>query len=127
MLTLCREEDVSQTLYKDTLKIAKDEPTADLKEDAAVPFTKHSKSSKVNRICDGFLAALENRVDTNLRNLITAHVCKSPPDLEAALRLAARLRGQSCSRSWRPFGIWLTKFQSKIRSKQKMQLNTCAS
>lgn len=127
MLTLCREEDVSQTLYKDTLKSAKDEPTAELKEGTAVPFTKPSKDNKVNRICDGFLAALENRVDTNLRNLITAHVCKSPPDLEAALRLTARLRGQSCSRLWSPFGIWLTKFQSKIRSKQKMQSNTCAS
>lgn len=52
------------------------------------------KGSKVNRICDGFLATLEKRVDTNLHNLITAHVCKSPPDLEAGLRLGARLRGK---------------------------------
>lgn len=94
-LSRLREEDVSQTLYKDTLKSAKDEPTAELKEGTAVPFTKPSKDNKVNRICDGFLAALENRVDTNLRNLITAHVCKSPPDLEAALRLTARLREQN--------------------------------
>lgn len=52
-----------------------------------------SKESKVNRICDAFLAVLQNRVDTNLHNLITAHVCKSPPDLEAGLRLVAHLRG----------------------------------
>jgi len=33
-------------------------------------------------------------VDTNLQNLVTAHVCKSPPDLEAGLQLVARLRGK---------------------------------
>jgi elongator complex protein 1 len=54
------------------------------------------KGSKVNRICDGFLTALEKRSDTNLHNLITAHVCKLPPDLESGLQLVARLRGLSC-------------------------------
>lgn len=48
----------------------------------------------MNRICDAFLATLKNRVDTNLQNLVTAHVCKSPPDLEAGLQLVARLRGK---------------------------------
>lgn len=50
------------------------------------------KDSKINKICDAFLTALQSRVDTNLQNLITAHVCKSPPDMEAGLALAAGLR-----------------------------------
>ena len=94
---MLREEDVSQTLYKDTLKIAKTEsavvggqPDDSTMRGLPVPT---SNGSKVNRICDAFLAALQDRVDTNLHNLITAHVCKSPPDLEAGLRLVARLRG----------------------------------
>lgn len=61
---------------------------------APAPRKLPGKGSKVNRICDAFLATLEKCVDTNLHNLITAHVCKSPPDLEAGLRLVARLRGQ---------------------------------
>jgi elongator complex protein 1 len=89
-LTISREEDVSQTLYKDTLKA--------LNVGVAVNtgLTKSAKKGgKVNRICDGFLAALEKRSDSNLHNLITAHVCKLPPDLESGLRLVARLRGLS--------------------------------
>ena len=86
------EDDVSQTLYQDTLKIAKTEVAATAQ---SAPSSRKllSKGSKVNRICDAFLGTLEKRIDTNLHNLITAHVCKSPPDLEAGLRLVARLRG----------------------------------
>lgn len=80
------EEDVSQTLYKDTLQKKAEEAAT-----ASLPV----KGSKVNRICDAFLATLEKRLDTNLHNLITAHVCKSPPALEAGLQLVARLRGKS--------------------------------
>ena len=61
-----------------------------------VPATKATvKDGKVNRICDAFLVALEKKIDTNLHNLVTAHVVKSPPDLEAGLQLVARLRGES--------------------------------
>ncbi|KAK1143080.1 putative elongator complex protein 1 [Aspergillus melleus] len=80
------EEDVTQTLYKDTLQKKPEEAAA-----ASLP----TKGSKVNRICDAFLATLEKRLDTNLHNLITAHVCKSPPALEAGLQLVARLRQQA--------------------------------
>ena len=52
------------------------------------------KTSKVNAICDAFLAVLQNRLDTNLQNLVTAHVCKDPPDLEAGLKLVANLRSK---------------------------------
>lgn len=86
---------MSQTLYKDTLKALKVEVAP---ENGLTPSAK--KGNKVNRICDGFLAALEKRSDTNLHNLITAHVCKLPPDLESGLRLVARLRGLSCSVSF---------------------------
>lgn len=95
--TVIREEDVSQTLYKDTLKISKNESAVVAQPDTpAVSSTpKSSKISKVNAICDAFLAVLQNRMDTNLQNLVTAHVCKSPPDLEAGLELVAGLRGKS--------------------------------
>lgn len=95
LLIISREEDVSQTLYKDTLKISKNESAAVAQLDGqAIPsFSKStSKDNKVNFICDAFLAALHDRVGTNLQNLVTAHVCKSPPDLEAGLKLVARLR-----------------------------------
>lgn len=83
---------MSQTLYKDTLKALKVEVAP---ENGLTTSAK--KGNKVNRICDGFLTALEKRSDTNLHNLITAHVCKLPPDLESGLRLVARLRGLSFS------------------------------
>lgn len=88
-LTPYSEDDVSQTLYKDTLKTAASDDT---QPNGNVPV-KALGRSKVNRICDAFLALLEKRMDTNLHNLITAHVCKSPPDLESGLRLVTRLRG----------------------------------
>lgn len=99
---MTREEDVSQTLYKNTAKQSKtDSGAPDSDNDPAVqnkaPGTTNgnqSKDNKVNRICDAFLAALQDRVDSNLQNLVTAHVCKSPPDLESGLQLVARLRGK---------------------------------
>ncbi|KAL5342561.1 IKI3 family-domain-containing protein [Aspergillus crustosus] len=87
-LSRLKEEDVSQTLYKDTLKALK--VAVDISRPQSL-----KKGGKVNRICDGFLAALEKRSDTNLHNLITAHVCKLPPDLESGLRLVARLRDET--------------------------------
>ncbi|KAE8150092.1 IKI3 family-domain-containing protein [Aspergillus avenaceus] len=94
-LSRLSEEDVSETLYKDTLKTPKDSTTAPTLE----PTKPAAKGTKVNRICDAFLAALEKRVDTNLHNLVTAHVCKSPPDLEAGLQLVARLRDESAEQA----------------------------
>jgi elongator complex protein 1 len=94
---MIREEDVSQTLYKDTLKISKNESAVVAQPDtpAVTSVPKTTKVSKVNSICDAFLAVLQNRMDTNLQNLVTAHVCKSPPDLESGLELVAGLRGMS--------------------------------
>lgn len=55
---------------------------------------------KVNCVCDAFLDALKGRLNTNLQNIITAHVCKSPPDLDAGLLLVAKLRGDCYLCSW---------------------------
>ena len=93
MLTFPSDEDVSQTLYKDTLKLPQTTSPTGV-ETASAPKIP-VKGSKINRICDAFLSTLEKRLDTNLHNLITAHVCKFPPDLESGLQLAARLRGVS--------------------------------
>jgi elongator complex protein 1 len=97
-LTDHRNEDVCETVYQDTLKIAHSTERApeatrstELTGGGSAAITK--KDNKVNRICDGLLAVLSNMIDTNLKNLVTAHVCKSPPDLEAGLQLVASLRG----------------------------------
>jgi elongator complex protein 1 len=47
--------------------------------------------SKVNTVCDAMLKALHARKATNLQNIITAHVCKSPPALDDGLTLVAEL------------------------------------
>lgn len=100
MLTgIYRDEDVSETLYKNTLKIAVPDVVASDVPSSVAPgndmkaTTKSNKDNKVNRVCDAFLSVLNNRIDTNLQNLVTAHVCKSPPDLDSGLQLVARLRG----------------------------------
>ncbi|KAK2799452.1 hypothetical protein FQN51_006939 [Onygenales sp. PD_10] len=98
-LSRLRDEDVSETLYKNTLKIAAPAPVAadapNGTSDTVAVAVKSTKENKVNRICDAFLSVLNNRIDTNLQNLVTAHVCKSPPDLDNGLRLVAKLREQS--------------------------------
>ena len=50
------------------------------------------QSGKVNRICDGFISALESKGATYLQNILTAHVCKRPPDFNTALQLVTDLR-----------------------------------
>ncbi|EAL90074.1 killer toxin sensitivity protein (IKI3), putative [Aspergillus fumigatus A1163] len=71
-LSRLSEDDVSQTLYKDTLKTPREVQTTTQPEGTA-SFKPTTKTSKVNRICDAFLATLEKRMDTNLHNLVTAH------------------------------------------------------
>lgn len=85
MLTSRREEDVADTMYKDTLGMLKLDSSTEI---ASEPSTK----SKVNGICDALLEVLDKQKDKHLQNLVTAQVCKSPPDLEAGLALIAQLR-----------------------------------
>jgi len=55
------------------------------------------KSSKVNIICDAFLEVLKTRAATNVQNIVTAHVCKSPPALDDGLLLVAQLMKEDAS------------------------------
>ncbi|KAI5303627.1 diphosphomevalonate decarboxylase [Ascosphaera pollenicola] len=98
-LSRLSNEDVSQTLYKDTLTLSGDMPKPEAAIAATTTTTTTTSSTtdgnKVNKICDGFISVLLNRLDRNLQNLVTAHVCKSPPDLEAGLALVIKLREKS--------------------------------
>ncbi|KAI9785683.1 MAG: hypothetical protein M1839_008700 [Geoglossum umbratile] len=89
-LSQLKEEDVSETMYRETLR--NDVVNGNISHLADGVSGSSKVASKVNRICDGFLEALRTREATNLQNIITAHVCKSPPDLDAGLSVVARLR-----------------------------------
>lgn len=74
-------------MYKETLK------TKDL---VVKPHMSPDQiENKVNRICDAFLAILEQDQykETHLQNIITSHVSKVPPALEAGLEMIGRLQG----------------------------------
>jgi len=75
-------------MYKETLK------AKDLTMRAKVSTAQ--VESKVNRICDAFLATLEQSQykKHHFQNLITAHVCKVPADLESGLEMIGRLQGK---------------------------------
>jgi elongator complex protein 1 len=55
------------------------------------PHVASKGSSKINDVCDAVLAILKGRIATNLQNIITANVCKSPPALEDGLRVVSKL------------------------------------
>ena len=95
-LLLTSEEDVSQIMYKETLKPKALNPgPKDYHGTAKI----NSIESKVNRICNAILGALQLRRATNLQNVISAHVCKNPPDLEAGLLVIADLQSMSMRRN----------------------------
>lgn len=50
--------------------------------------------SKVNGICDAFLKVLHFHAPTRYQNIITAHVCRLPPDLDAGLSEVARIQSK---------------------------------
>ena len=74
-------------MYKETLKVAVDEKLPTKPE-----VSKGDDKCKVNRICDAVLEVLRSRGSTYIQNVITAHVCKVPPDLDAGLTEIAKLR-----------------------------------
>jgi elongator complex protein 1 len=80
-------EDVSETMYRETLK----------SKDLAVKskLSQDQVDNKANRIADAFLAVLEQPQykDEHLQNIITSHVSKVPPALEAGLDMIGRLQG----------------------------------
>ncbi|GKT57084.1 elongator complex protein [Colletotrichum tofieldiae] len=87
-LSSLREEDVTQTMYKDTKRATRSFEAA---ADSPAAPTDLSNKSKVNKICDAILKSLQSRKGTNLQNIITAHVCKAPPALDDGLTLVAEL------------------------------------
>ena len=86
-LSQLREEDVTTTMYRET---------ANEDDDSVQPSTlkesSSSRSSKINQICDAFLKVLHNRTSEYLQNIVSAHVCRSPPELDAGLMEIATLR-----------------------------------
>lgn len=84
-------EDVTKTIYKDTINLAAQVSEIDNVQTAIItPQT--NNSSKINSICDGFLEILRGKDAKYLQSIVTCHVCKSPPDLEGGLRLISDLR-----------------------------------
>ena len=92
-LTRNREEDVTQTMYKETKVLQPLHNSLPITNGTnAVPTeVTFGKKSKVNRVCDAFLEVLKTKTATNLQNIITANVCKSPPALEDGLEVVAKL------------------------------------
>ncbi|KAJ2905248.1 iki3 family protein [Zalerion maritima] len=85
-LSSLREEDVTETMYKDTAP-----PITPLSEKQGGEETGSKPSDKVNAICGAVLKSLEARHTNNLQNIITAHVCKTPPALDDGLLVVAKL------------------------------------
>ena len=90
-LSSLSEEDVSKTLYRETLAPV-EQPSINGVTNGEVSHPSQAISSKVNRICDAFLQALQKQSSTRLQNIVTAHVCKNPPDLDSGLQLISSLR-----------------------------------
>lgn len=93
---VCREEDVSEAIYKDTM-IPKLPSNPRMTNGKASIVHAHAADSKVNKICQAFLNVLQHHKATNLQNIISAHVCKSPPDLQAGLLQVAELQSTPTS------------------------------
>lgn len=60
------------------------------------PKIRETEANKVNQICDAFLDALNER-PAHSQCMISAYVCKQPPDLEAGLSRIAEMRSQRYS------------------------------
>ncbi|MCJ1475211.1 hypothetical protein MMC13_003871 [Lambiella insularis] len=90
-LSQLREEDVSKTMYQDTIRRRKRDLDLMNSSHASV-LSKQDDRSKVNRICDAFLTVLQRKASTNLQNIITSHVCKYPQDLNGGLLEVAKLQ-----------------------------------
>lgn len=78
-----KEENVTDTLYRDTRLQSNGL--------SPVPF----KTDKVNTVCKALIEALQKRSAEYQQNIITAHICKRPPDTNSALLLVSSLRQTS--------------------------------
>lgn len=80
-----KEEDVTKTLYRDTSNSTTTQTTG-------IP---QASPDKINTICNSLITELQSRPATYQPNIITANVCKRPPDLISALSLVSDLRQSS--------------------------------
>lgn len=81
---------MTQTMYRETLSQQSEDSYTKATTQAATS-AEDERQDKVNRICNAFLDVLRRRMSTNLKNIITAHVCKVPPNLDAGLSEIAQL------------------------------------
>ena len=90
-----RDEDVSQTMYKDTKPVVQHHVGYQLQpQENPTPestLATAPEGSKVNTVCDAILTSLHAQKNANLQNIITANVCKDPPALEDGLLIVAGL------------------------------------
>lgn len=79
---------MTKTMYRETL------PSVT----SLLPETKPSATgvtNKVNTICNAFIDVLRKKyLSKHMQNIITAYVCKTPPDHESALSLITSLKGK---------------------------------
>jgi elongator complex protein 1 len=80
-------------MYKETFKTSSTKNGFAPVLDRPTAYIIDRNGSKINRICDAFLRVFAMRPQTSLQNTITAHVCKSPPDLKGGLRIVSSLKG----------------------------------
>lgn len=76
-------------MYKDTKRYKPSPDGFSSELDSAMALK--SSEGKINTVCEALLKGLEPRKATNLQNIITAHVCKSPPALDDGLLLVYEL------------------------------------
>lgn len=87
-----REEDVTRTMYKEILGEDNEAKKRGKLEDVPKP-TLREKLSKTNDICHAFLDVLPKRSSKYFQNIITAHLCKIPPDFDAGLTEISKMQG----------------------------------
>lgn len=92
VLSSLSEENVAETMYKETLRASTDEPVPG--GNTALAATGIGAPSKVNSICNAFISVLQKDRAKHLQSIVTAHVSKEPADLEAGLQLVSELRKQ---------------------------------
>lgn len=88
-LAKLKDEDVSQTMYKDTLEASGVTETVGVHD---INANTTALVGKVNRICDAFIATIQRTHPNRHQNMITAYVSKKPSEFISALALISEIR-----------------------------------
>ena len=89
-----REENVCKTLYGSATAVSTAQPGSNSFKTLSSNLNVIEKDhNKVNTICNAFLQIFKGLDGYYLQNEITAHTCKVPPDLEAALKTVSAYKG----------------------------------